>query len=94
MAIATKEQSKKKYPSVELKYDTSEALKISIRFAEEAKKNWLWTHEKGSKNLLPTLQKGYYEYLLDQKGYDIVPWLQKETRWIDHERANCQLSQI
>ena len=89
MAIATKEQSKKKYPSVELKYDTSEALKISIRFAEEAKKNWLWTHEKGSKNLLPTLQKRYYEYLLDQEGYDFVYWLQKKTRQVSYERKNC-----
>ena len=41
MASATNEKSKKKYSSVELKYDSSEALKISIKFAQEAKKNWL-----------------------------------------------------
>ncbi len=41
VAAATKEKSKKKYTSVALNYDSAEALKISIKFAEEAKKNWL-----------------------------------------------------
>ncbi len=41
MASATKEKSNKKYSDFELKYDTAEALRISRKFAEEAKKNWL-----------------------------------------------------
>ena len=40
MAQATKEKSKKD-SSIELKYDSAEAMRISRRFAEEAKKNWL-----------------------------------------------------
>ncbi len=41
VATATSEKTQKKYSSVELKYDSSEAMKISRKFAEEAKKNWL-----------------------------------------------------
>ena len=41
MPTATKENSKKKYSDVELKYDSAEALRISKKLAEEAKKNWL-----------------------------------------------------
>ncbi len=41
VANATKEKTQKKYSSVELRYNSAEALKISMKFAEEAKKNWL-----------------------------------------------------
>ncbi len=41
MTTATKEEAKQKSPSIELKYDTTKALKISIKHAEEAKRNWL-----------------------------------------------------
>ncbi len=41
MATATKGKTEPKYPSIELKYDSAEAMRISKRFAEEAKKNWL-----------------------------------------------------
>ena len=40
MATATKEKSKKD-SAVELKYDSVEAMRISRKFAEEARKNWL-----------------------------------------------------
>ena len=38
MAAATKEKPKKD-SAIELKYDSAEALRISRKFAEEAKKN-------------------------------------------------------
>ncbi|KGG12738.1 MULTISPECIES: hypothetical protein [Prochlorococcus] len=41
MANATKEQKQKKYASVELNYERTEAIKISKKFAEETRKNWL-----------------------------------------------------
>ena len=40
MAAATKEKLKKD-SAIELKYDSAEAMRISRRFAEEARKNWL-----------------------------------------------------
>ena len=40
MATATKEKPKKG-SAIEMKYDSAEALRISRRFAEEARKNWL-----------------------------------------------------
>ncbi len=41
VANATKGKAQKKYSSVELRHENTEALKISMRLAEEAKKNWL-----------------------------------------------------
>ena len=40
MPVATKEKSTKD-SSIELKYESTEALRISRKFAEEARKNWL-----------------------------------------------------
>ena len=40
MAPATKEKSKKD-SAIELKYDSSEAMRVSRKIAEEARKNWL-----------------------------------------------------
>ncbi len=40
MAAATKGKSKKD-SAIELRYDSAEAMRISRKFAEEAKKNWL-----------------------------------------------------
>ena len=40
MAAATKEKSKQD-SAIELKYESAEAMRISRKFAEEAKKNWL-----------------------------------------------------
>lgn len=40
MAAATKEKSKKD-SAIELRYDSAEARRISKKFAEEARKNWL-----------------------------------------------------
>ena len=41
MKIATKQKEKKEAPKENFDYQISQAFKASLKFAEEAKKNWL-----------------------------------------------------